>query len=131
MHDVSYLATSLRNALQVNHSQVELKNTKLVQNIVTILKNEGFIEDFKLVPLRNAEGSDKISIILKYIGKKQCLTQIQTISKPSLRVYSSAQSLPRVLNGLGIAIISTSQGVFTEKEARKRGIGGEVLCYVW
>nr|YP_009692028.1 ribosomal protein S8 [Microrhizoidea pickettheapsiorum]QEG77707.1 ribosomal protein S8 [Microrhizoidea pickettheapsiorum] len=125
---MSYMATCLRNAIQVKHQKVELKSTNLLKNIASILKEEGFIDDFRLM-----ENSNLLSINLKYIGKNQkpCLTQIKTMSKPSLRMYASSQNLPKVLGGLGIAIISTSQGLLTEKEAKNRGVGGEVLCYVW
>ena len=163
MHDVSDMTTRIRNALQKNHSEVIIKNTKLVENIAGILKDEGFIENFstenttpsalaestilrfgtndhlQVLPVRTelfrAETNQKnnLRIQLKYVGKKKkpSLTSIQSISKPGLRVYVNSQTLPKVLGGFGIAIVSTSQGVLTQAEAKRRGIGGEVLCYVW
>jgi small subunit ribosomal protein S8 len=130
MHDVSDLATRLRNAIQVKHPEIEIKSTKLLKNMVHILKEEGFIEDFEI---RSESPQDFLTIKLKYFGKKQkpSFTHFKPISKPGLRVYLSSKSFPRVLGGLGVAIVSTSQGLLTQKEAEARGIGGEVLCYVW
>lgn len=131
MHAVSDMGTRLRNALQVRHESVEVSNTKLLRNIAEILKKEGFIHDFSVCSETVPQGT--LTLQLKYIGKKQkpSLTHFQPMSKPGLRVYVPAKKLPQVLNGLGIAIISTSMGVLTEKEAKARGVGGELLCYIW
>ena len=102
----------------------------MTSNIVTILKEEGFVQDFEIL----SEGINKtILISLKYTGKKRMpiITTLQRVSKPGVRVYSGAKKLPRVLGNLGIAIISTSQGLMTDAQARKMKVGGEILCYIW
>jgi len=128
MHEVSDMATRIRNALQVNHSEVNIRATKLGKNIATVLRNEGFITDFK----ENPNGTH-FTITLKYIGKKKqpSLRHFQPISKPSLRVYRSAMEISDILGGIGIAILSTPNGILTHKEAKKQRVGGEVLCYLW
>jgi len=128
MHEVSDMATRIRNALQVNHSEVNIRATKLGKNIATVLRNEGFITDFK----ENPNGTH-FTITLKYIGKKKqpSLSHFQPISKPSLRVYRSAMEISDILGGIGIAILSTPNGILTHKEAKKQRVGGEVLCYLW
>lgn len=130
MHNVSNLATCLRNAVQVKHPTVEIKHTKLLGNIASILKREGFIEDFEVLP---STPQSTLQLTLKYIGKKQkpSFTHIQPISKPGLRVYLSPKDFPRVVGGLGVSIVSTSEGLLTQKEAEERGVGGEILCYIW
>jgi small subunit ribosomal protein S8 len=98
------------------------------EEIAKILKNEGFIEDYKI----EGETANKmITLTLKYKNKERVITGLKRISKPGLRVYAGADELPTVLNGLGIAIISTSKGIMTDKEARKNSLGGEVIAYVW
>ena len=128
MHEVSDMATRIRNALQVNHSEVNIRATKLGKNIATVLRNEGFITDFQ----ENPSGK-YFTITLKYIGKKKqpSLRHFQPISKPSLRVYRSAMEISDILGGIGIAILSTPNGILTHKEAKKQRVGGEVLCYLW
>ena len=127
---ISDMLTRIRNANLVKHQIVQIPATKMASAIASILKDEGFIKDFKTYN----EGSFKyILIFLKYKGKirQPVISKIQRISKPGSRVYTNSQNLPRVLGNLGIAIISTSKGVMTNLKAKELGIGGEVLCYIW
>ena len=127
---ISDMLTRIRNANMVKHQIVQIPSTKMSVAIASILKNEGFIEDFEIY---NENLSKYLLISLKYKGKSRepVICKIERVSKPGLRVYSNAKKLPRVLDDLGIAIISTSQGVMTNLKARELGIGGEVLCYIW
>lgn len=121
--------TRLRNANSVYHAEVSVPHSKLKENISNILKTEGYITDYKVV---DAEVGKNIIIKLKYDrNREQSLTGLKRISKPGLRVYAKYNNLPKVLGGLGIAIISTSSGVLTDRKAREKGVGGEVLAYVW
>lgn len=127
---VADMLTRIRNALLVKHSIVQVPSTQLINNIVQVVKEEGFIEDFEEVK----NGFTPCLLIgLKYKGKKKSpiIKSLKRVSKPGLRVYSNYNELPKVLGGLGIAIISTSQGIMTDKKARYYKIGGEVLCYIW
>ena len=127
---ISDMLTRIRNANQVKHQIVQIPGTKMSVAIASILKEEGFIEDFEIY----SEGLFKyILISLKYKGKinEPVISKIERISKPGLRVYSDSKNLPKVLGNLGIAIISTSQGIMTNFKAKQLGIGGEVLCYIW
>lgn len=121
--------TRIRNANSVNHEKVEIPVSRVKKTLAEILKVEGFIKDYELVE----DGKQGIlRLYLKYGHNKQkVITGIKRISKPGLRVYVKKDQIPRVLGGLGIAIISTSCGIMTDKEARKRQLGGEVICYVW
>ncbi|MCL1805189.1 MAG: 30S ribosomal protein S8 [Clostridiales bacterium] len=121
--------TRIRNANSVNHERVEIPASKLKKTMTQILKDEGMIKDFEYIE----DGKQGIiRVHLKYGANKQkVITGLKRISRPGLRVYAKKDEIPRILGGLGIAIISTSQGVMTDKQARKRGLGGEVLCYVW
>ena len=124
------MLTRIRNACMVKHASTEVPSTKLTRNIARVLKSEGFIGHFE----ETGEGIRKsIVITLKYKGKTRqpIIRRLKRVSRPGLRVYSNCKDLPRVLGGIGIAIISTSRGIMTEKEARRHGVGGEVLCYVW
>lgn len=123
---ISDLLTRIRNANLVKHQIVEVPFTKMSKAIITILKDEGFIEDFEIF-------DEEILICLRYRGKlrKPVISKIKRISKPGLRVYSNSKNLPKVLNNLGIAIVSTSKGVITNLKAKELGIGGEILCYIW
>lgn len=127
---ISDMLTRIRNANMVKHQIVQIPATKMSLAITQILKEEGFIEDFE-----NYEENQKkyLLISLKYMGKerKPVICKIERISKPGLRVYSQSKNLPKVLDNLGIAIISTSKGVMTNLKAKELGIGGEVLCYIW
>jgi len=126
---IADMLTRIRNANMVGHESVEVPASKIKKEIAKTLKEEGFIKDYEVID-DNKQGI--IKIYLKY-GKnnEKVITGLKRISKPGLRVYAKKDEIPKVLGGLGIAILSTSQGILTDKEARKRGIGGEVLCYVW
>ena len=126
---IADMLTRIRNANTAGHKTVDIPASNMKKSIAEILKNEGFINDYQVVQ-DNAQGTIKID--LKYgPGKEKTIYGIKKISKPGLRVYAKANEVPKVLGGLGIAIISTSKGVISDKEARKLGVGGEVICYVW
>jgi len=127
---ISDMLTRIRNANMVKHQIVQIPNTRMSFAMAKILKEEGFIADFE----NYIEDSRKYLLLsLKYMGKdrKPIISNIERVSKPGLRVYSNSKQLPRVLDNLGIAIISTSKGVMTNLKAKELGIGGEVLCYIW
>lgn len=126
---IADMLTRIRNALVQKHETVSMPASNEKKAIARILKDEGFITDYKI----DGDGVKRtLTITLKYTedGRK-VITGLRRISKPGLRVYAPAKELPRVLNGLGIAIISTSNGVMTDREARKQNVGGEVLAYIW
>lgn len=127
---ISDMLTRIRNANMVKHQIVQIPSTKMSLSIAEILKTEGFIEDLEAY---EEDGKRHILISLKYIGKSRrpVIYRIERVSKPGLRVYSKSNQLPKVLDNLGIAIISTSKGIMTNLKARELGIGGEVLCYIW
>ncbi|EGL14494.1 30S ribosomal protein S8 [Paenibacillus chitinolyticus] len=126
---IADMLTRIRNANIVRHETVEIPASKIKKEIAEILKNEGFIRDAEFVE-DNKQGI--IRLFLKYgPNNERVITGLKRISKPGLRVYTKSQEIPRVLGGLGIAIISTSGGVMTDKDARQAKSGGEVLCYVW
>ncbi|WP_096155964.1 MULTISPECIES: 30S ribosomal protein S8 [Bacillus] len=126
---IADMLTRIRNANMVRHEKLEIPASKMKKEVADILKREGFIRDVELIE-DNKQGI--IRIFLKYgANNERVITGLKRISKPGLRVYAKANEVPRVLNGLGIAIISTSQGVVTDKEARQKQTGGEVLAYVW
>lgn len=126
---IADMLTRLRNANSVYHEKVEIPGSKIKQAIASILKEEGFIKDFDFVE-DNKQGVLRLS--LKYgPNREKVITGIKRISKPGLRVYAKSEQLPRVLGGLGIAIVSTSKGMMSDKQARKNGLGGEVVAYVW
>lgn len=125
---IADMLTRVRNANQMRYKEVEVPASKMKNEIARILKAEGFIVDYK-VKKNNIQ--DILVLSLKYVDKERVITGLKRISKPGLRVYVKAEEVPSVLNGLGIAIISTSQGVMTDKEARKNSLGGEVLAYIW
>jgi len=127
---IADMLTRIRNANIMKYDTVEVLGSKMTEEISRILKDEGYIADYSVT--KDTKG-DKITLTLKYANnkKEKVITGLKRISKPGLRVYAKASELPRVLNGLGIAIISTSKGVMTDKEARGKGLGGEVLAYVW
>ena len=126
---IADMLTRIRNANTAGHDTVEIPASKMKKAIAQILKDEGFIADFEVIE----DGKQGIiKVTMKYAaGKEKVITGIKKISKPGLKVYAKAEDVPRVLGGLGIAILSTSKGVISDKEARKLGIGGEVICYVW
>lgn len=127
---ISDTLTRIRNACMVKHQIVEIPSTKMSKAILEILKEEGFIEDFE-----NYEENQRSSLLvsLKYLGKnrKPVISKLKRISKPGLRVYSNSRDLPNILNNIGIAIVSTSKGIMTNIKAKKIGIGGEILFYIW
>ncbi|NET31818.1 MAG: 30S ribosomal protein S8 [Cyanothece sp. SIO1E1] len=127
---IADMLTRIRNATLARHQTAAVPSTKMTRSIAKVLKEEGFIIDFSEV----GEGVKKnLMIDLKYKGKNRqpIITNLRRVSKPGLRVYSNRKDLPRVLGGIGIAIISTSSGIMTDRDARHQGVGGEVLCYVW
>lgn len=127
---IADMLTRIRNANLARHQTTEVPATRMTHSIARVLKQEGFINDFEEV----GEGVKRHLVIsLKYKDKNRrpIITGLKRVSKPGLRVYSNRKELPRVLGGIGIAIISTSSGIMTDREARRNGVGGEVLCYVW
>jgi len=128
MDTIGDFLTKIRNAYQASRPYVEVQASKIREAIARILKDQGYIEDYQV----RAEGPKQfLRVLLRYGPRGQAaLKEITRVSKPGRRLYASAAKLPEVANGLGIAIISTSQGVMTDKEARRRGIGGEIICFV-
>ena len=126
---VADMLTRIRNANSAKHDTVDVPASNMKKSIAQILLDEGYIKNFQIVD----DGTQGvIHITLKYnAGKEKVITGLRRVSKPGLRVYVGADELPRVLRGLGIAIISTSKGVMTDRDARKLGVGGEVIAYVW
>ena len=127
---IADMLTRIRNANGMRYEEVSVPSSNIKKEIARILKEEGFIKDYKVNSEENTQGT--ITLYLKYTDKKErVITGLKRISKPGLRVYVKNDEIPKVLNGLGIAIISTSKGIMTDKEARKENIGGEVLAYIW
>ena len=125
---IADMLTRIRNAVQAHHETVDIPASKEKVEIAKILKNEGFITEYEV----NGDLKKTITITLKYTkGNQKVINGVKRVSKPGLRIYAQADKLPRVLNGLGIAIISTSQGLLTDKEAKAKHVGGEVVAYVW
>ncbi|HWR29613.1 MAG TPA: 30S ribosomal protein S8 [Negativicutes bacterium] len=126
---IADLLTRIRNANVVHHDKVEIPASKIKRAVIQILKEEGFVKDFESL----SDGKQGIlRVSLKYGPERdRVITGIKRISKPGLRVYAKKEQLPKVLGGLGIAIISTSQGIMSDKQARKSGLGGEVIAFVW
>ena len=126
---IADLLTRIRNANTVNNDRIEVPGSKMKKAIVEILKNEGFIRDYEWVD-NGHQGT--IRVFLKYgPNKTKVISGLRRISKPGLRVYAKKDQVPRLLGGLGIAVLSTSKGIMTDKKARQDGLGGEVLCYIW
>ena len=126
---IADMLTRIRNANSMRYKEVEVPASKIKLEIARILKETGFIADYKV---KKDNVQDIIVLSLKYSqNKERVITGLKRISKPGLRVYANAKEMPRVLNGLGIAIVSTSKGVMTDKEAREANLGGEVLAYIW
>ncbi len=126
---IADLLTRIRNANQMRYNEVVVPKSNVKLEIVKILKDEGYIADYKVI---KEEVQDNIVITLKYgKNKERVISGLKRISKPGLRVYAKAEEIPTVLNGLGISIVSTSKGIMTGKEAKKENLGGEVLAYVW
>ena len=126
---IADMLTRIRNANMVRHEKLELPASNIKTQIADILKREGFIRDYEVI---KDDKQGVLRMFLKYSAEdERVITGLKRISKPGLRVYAKADELPRVLNGLGIAVVSTSKGILTDKEAREQAIGGEVLAYVW
>ena len=126
---IADMLTRIRNANQMRYLEVEVPASNIKTEIARILKEEGFISDYKI---KKNDVQDVIVLNLKYgQNKERVITGLKRISKPGLRVYAKTNEIPKVLNGLGIAIVSTSKGLMTDKEARKEQLGGEVLAYIW
>lgn len=127
MHDpISDMLTRIRNGQRANKASVSMPSSKLKCAIAQVLKEEGYIEDFAV----SADAKPVLNVELKYYAGRPVIERIQRVSRPGLRVYKGSQSIPNVMNGLGVTIVSTSQGVMTDRKARANGIGGELLCVV-
>lgn len=126
---IADMLTRVRNALAVNKETVEIPSSNMKKAIADIMLKEGYVSDVQIV----GEGiEEKIVIMLKYAGKnRSVINALQRVSKPGLRVYANVENMPKVMDGLGIAIISTNKGVMTDKQAKVANVGGEVLCYIW
>ncbi|MFA7659291.1 MAG: 30S ribosomal protein S8 [Candidatus Gastranaerophilaceae bacterium] len=126
---IADMLTRIRNANLVNHETVEMPSSKLKVELAKLLKDEGYIVDYSV---KQVEKFSFLTVVLKYDEKhKPVITNLKRISKPGLRSYCKSKDLPQVFGGLGVAIISTSKGLFTDRKARKENLGGEILCYVW
>lgn len=125
---IADLLTMIRNACRAKKDKVDVPAFKMNTEVLNILKREGYIADLKPLDTPNIK---LIRVYLKYAGNKSAIRNLRRISKPGLRVYTPKRKIPTVLRGLGIAVISTSKGIITDKEARELNIGGEILCYVW
>lgn len=129
---IADMLTRLRNANQAYHDQTSMPHSKIKVGIAEILKAEGYISDYEVTEPQEGEVGKTLTITLKYGDTRQrSIAGVRRISKPGLRVYAKSTGLPKVLGGLGIAIISTSQGLLTDKQAHEKSVGGEVLAYVW
>lgn len=131
MDTVADALIRIKNGYMARRTEVVLAYSKLILAILQVLEKEGYIQGFKVLEDAKNKNFTQLLVSLKYTGKKPVLSDVKRISKPGLRVYKGKQALPKVLNGLGIAIISTPKGVMTDKQARKEGLGGEILAYVW
>lgn len=125
---ISNFLTNIRNAASTRKETVDVPASKISERMLQIFKEDGYIEDFRLLK-NNAQGT--LKVYLRYENKKSAIIGLKRISKPGVRVYADHESIPRVLNGLGVAVLSTSKGVMRDREARKLGVGGEVLCHIW
>jgi small subunit ribosomal protein S8 len=124
---IADMLTRIRNAQLSEKASVEVPASRLKAAIAQVLKDEGYVEDFRV---RQADGKPVIDISLKYYAGRPVIEKIERVSRPGLRIYKAKNELPTVMNGLGVAIVSTSRGVMTERKARASGVGGEVLCIV-
>lgn len=121
----------IKNAYQVNKKVVSVPYSKIKEEIAKILVKAGYLDKIKVEPLSRNKKLKNLEITLKYKGRKPVLTEIKRVSKPSVRIYVKKGKIPKVLSGLGLSVLSTSEGLMTGKEARKKGLGGEVICKVW
>ena len=128
---IADMLTRVRNANTAMHDEVAMPSSKQKLALAAVLQREGYIEGYRVAPSTTGPG-DTLTITLKYSAERaRTISGIRRVSKPGLRVYSKADRVPRVLGGLGVAVLSTSQGLMTDREARQRNMGGEVLCFVW
>lgn len=128
---IADMLTRVRNANTAMHDDVRMPSSKQKQALADILKREGYIEDFAVQENPSSPGAT-LTVTMKYSAERaRTISGLRRVSKPGLRVYSKAELVPRVLGGLGVAVVSTSQGLMTDREARRRKVGGEILCYVW
>ncbi len=127
---IADLLTRIRNASSAKHETVDVPASNMKKEIVRILAEEGYIKSYQVLDDKNTQGM--IRITLKYVdGKKPAINGLKRVSKPGLRIYSDVENMPRVLKGLGIAVLTTSKGIMTDKQARKENVGGEVLAFIW
>ena len=127
---VADMLTRVRNAIRVRSSSVDVNASRFVKSVAEVLRREGYVEDIR--PAEGADGRPRLRIYLKYDGDgNPVISSIGRVSRPGRREYRGVRQLPKVLNGLGIAVLSTSRGVFSDREARAQGVGGEILCEVW
>ena len=126
---IADMLTRIRNANNAKHETVDVPASNMKKAIADILTEEGYIKGYQIVEGNGNQGT--IRITLKYNGKQKVIQGLRRVSKPGLRIYSNCEDMPRVMNGLGIAIVSTSKGIMTDKKARKENVGGEVLAFVW
>ena len=125
---IADMLTRIRNANNAKHETVDIPASNMKKAIAEILVNEGYIKSYQIIE----DGKQGvIRVTLKYVGKQKVIHGLRRISKPGLRIYSNCEDMPKVMNGLGIAIVSTSKGIMTDKQARKENVGGEVLAFVW
>ena len=124
---IADMLTRIRNAQMVEKTKVAMPSSKVKVAIAQVLKDEGYIENFQV---NSADGKDQLEIALKYYAGSPVIERIERVSRPGLRVYRGSKSIPQVMNGLGVAIVTTPKGVMTDRKARAEGVGGEVLCYV-
>jgi small subunit ribosomal protein S8 len=126
---IADMLTRIRNANKALHETARMPNSRMKQEIARLLKEEGYIRDFRV---EKGESFDELVIVLKYgRSRERIITDLKRISKPGRRVYARKDRLPRVLGGMGVAILSTSQGLLTARNAEKEGVGGEVICFIW
>jgi small subunit ribosomal protein S8 len=128
---ISDYLTRLRNAIKANHRIVEIPASKLKKEITRVLFEKGYISNYKFEDVANHQGIIKIALKYHPVTKTSAIKSLERISRPGLRRYTGVENMPRVINGMGVAIITTSKGVMTDKEARNQSVGGEVLCYVY
>ena len=128
---IADMLTRIRNANVAMHDEVKMPSSKLKQSLATILQSEGYIEGYTIADTEGRPGQT-LTVTMKYSPERErVISGVKRVSKPGLRVYTKADTLPRVLGGLGVAVLSTSQGLMTDREARQRRVGGEILCHVW
>jgi small subunit ribosomal protein S8 len=125
---IADMLTRIRNANQMRHATVDMPASKLKKQVLELLKKEGYIVNISVI---KGDVQDTLRVTLKYLQNDRVIKGLKRISKPGLRVYAKTNEIPKVLNGLGIAVISTSNGIVTDREARKQKVGGEILAYVW